>query len=248
MGNIMTITSTQNAKIKMLRALKTKKGRQQYGFFCIEGVNLLKDLPPNSGVTELFIRQSDYEKLMFIEKKLGLEAVLVADSVFDSVCDTVTPSGAIAYAAIPEYNEVEGNTVGLLCGIADSGNMGTIFRTAAARGIKTLLLYGDCVDVFSPKVIRAAMGGTFSVKAVHVDERKLDALLAEYTLVGLDAGGESIYQYKRENKLIIAVGSEAHGLPDSIRKRCAKILSLPMTEAVESLNAAVSMSIAMYML
>lgn len=242
------ITSTQNAKIKMLRALKTKKGREQYGFFCIEGVNLLKDLPTNSGIKELFIRQPDYEKLAFLEKKFGITAEIVADSVFDSVCDTVTPSGAIAYAAIPEYNEIEGDTIGLLCGISDSGNMGTIFRTAAARGIKTLLMYGDCVDVYSPKVIRAGMGGTFSVKAVQVDDSNLDKLLEEYSLVGLDAGGSSIYQYERKIKLIIAVGSEAHGLPQSIKTRCAEILSLPMTGAVESLNAAVSISIAMYLL
>ncbi len=244
----MTITSTQNAKIKMLRSLKSKKGRQQHGFFCIEGVNLLKDLSYDCGIKELFIRQSDYEKLAYLEKKLGVDAELVADSVFDTVCDTMSPSGAIAYAEIPEYTEIEGDTVGLLCGISDGGNMGTIFRTAAARGIKTLLLYGDCVDIYSPKVIRAAMGGTFSVKAVEVDDNSLDALLERYTLVGLDSGGSSIYQYERKNKLIIAVGSEAHGLPQQIKERCADILSLPMTEAVESLNAAVSMSIAMYLL
>ncbi|MDD4316731.1 MAG: RNA methyltransferase [Clostridia bacterium] len=244
----MTINSTQNAKVKMLRALKTKKGRETYGCFCIEGVNLLKDLPSGTKVKELFIRQSDYAGLAFLEERLGLSAELIADGIFDSVCDTINPSGAIAYAEIPEYNNVEGSTVCLLCGISDAGNMGTIFRTAAARGIKTLLLYGDCVDVFSPKVIRAGMGGTFSVNAVAVDDGRLDGLLEEYTLVGLDAGGTPIYDHKRKEKTIIAVGSEAHGLPANIKMRCAEILSLPMTGAVESLNAAVSISIAMYLL
>lgn len=244
----MIINSSHNAKVKKLRALKTKKGRDEYNLFCIEGVNILKDLNADAEIEELYIKQSAYERLSYLEDNLKCKAELISDSIFDSVCDTKSPNGAIAVAKIPDYQEAEGDTIILLCGISDAGNMGTIFRTAAARGIKTALLYGDCVDVFSPKVIRAGMGAVFYVKSKKTNDEELNVLLKEYSLTGLDSNGESIYQYKRKPKMILAVGSEAHGLPPSIRNKCDDIVSLPMEGKIESLNAAISISVALYML
>lgn len=245
----MIITSTHNAKIKMLRVLKTKKGRTEHGLFCIEGVNILKDLNSEMGIEELFIKESAYDRLSFLKEKLGCDMQIVNDKIFDSVCDTKTPNGAIATAKLPEKKIVEGNTIILLCGISDSGNMGTILRTAAARGISSALLYGDCVDVYSPKVIRAGMGAVFHVNATSISDNELEQLISQdYTLIGLDSNGKSIYDYTRPNKIILAVGSEAHGLPHIIRDKCKDILSLPMEGNIESLNAAISISVALYIL
>ncbi|HHT83468.1 MAG: TrmH family RNA methyltransferase [Christensenellales bacterium] len=246
----MTIISSQNAKLKKIKALRSKKGRDKYGAYIVEGVNILKDLSPKDAkIIELYLKQSQYQKLKFLEESLGVQAYIVADALFDAVSDTKTPSGALAVAQITESKEISGNTLIMLCGISDAGNMGTILRTAAARGVKTALIYGDCVDIYSPKVIRAAMGASFYVNAVKIDYKEIDNLLRSYDLLGLDACGKSIYDYERNNKkIIIAVGSEAHGLPQSVKERCAEILSLPMEGKIESLNAAVSISIALYML
>lgn len=244
----MIINSTQNAKVKKLRALKTKKGRDEYGLFCVEGVNILKDLNSQVGIEELYIKETAYNKLSYLEKSLNCEATLINDSIFDSVCDTKSPNGAIAVARINRDEVIEGDTILLLCGISDAGNMGTIFRTAAAKGIKTILLYGDCVDIFSPKVVRASMGGVFYVKSQSIQTDKLDTLLRDYMLVGMDSKGQSVYNYKRAKKIILAVGSEARGLPQNIKQKCNDIISLPMEGNIESLNAAISISVALYML
>lgn len=242
----MVINSSQNAKVKRLKTLKTKKGREQYGLFCIEGKNILKDLPKEIKIKELFIRESDKEKLSFLEESLGIKAEILSNSIFDSICDTKTPNGALATAETVYNDRVEGGIVPLLCGISDAGNMGTIFRTAAARGIKTVLLYGDCVDIFSPKVVRASMSGIFYINIKKVNEKDIDDLLKEYALIGLDSDGQSIYKYEKKQKILLAVGSEAHGLPEEIKNKCNEVLSLPMSGNMESLNAAISMSIALY--
>lgn len=244
----MIINSSQNNKVKRLKSLKTKKGREQYGLFCIEGVNILKDLPKSVPIKELFIKESDFERLSFLQNNLNIEAQILADNIFDSVCDTISPNGALATAEFLQNDKVDGDIIPLLCGISDAGNMGTIFRTAAAKGILTVLLYGDCVDIYSPKVVRASMGGIFHINIKKVNDKDIDNLLQDYLLLALDGNGKSIYEYKRVRKALLAVGNEAHGLPKEITNKCNDVLALPMSGNVESLNAAVSMSIALYML
>ena len=245
----MLITSTQNSRIKNLRALyKDKNLRKTQGVFIAEGVNLVKDVSPCFIVRELYIKQSKYEQLEYIEKKFETEAYVVKDGIFDAVSDTVSPSGVIAVIEKPVYEmEAKGETVILLDGICDAGNMGTIIRSAAARGISTIISVNG-TDAYSPKAIRASMGGIFYVNVIEcIPERALE-LLNGYKMVVLDMGGEDIYDYKPEYPIALAVGSEAHGLSETIRNKADKVIAIPMKTGIESLNAAISISIAMFLI
>ena len=245
----MLITSSQNAALKRLRALyKDKKYRKSEGVFIAEGVNLVKDIPDRFEIDELFIKESRKDELSFIADRFGKEPYVVKDSLFDATSDTRTPSGVIAVVKrTEEIKSAEGDIVLLLDGISDSGNLGTIIRTAAARGIKTVIC-ASCADAFSPKTVRAAMSGTFRTEIIETDVGGALGLLSDYRIVGLDMGGKCIYGYKREGKTAIAVGSEAHGLGEEVRKAASDTVSIPMENGVESLNAAVSISIAMYLI
>jgi TrmH family RNA methyltransferase len=245
----MIITSTNNSKIKRLRSLyKNKKMRLEEGVFVCEGINLIKDIPLCVKVCELFIKQSEYDKLKFLEEKFSIESNVIPDSIFDSIADTVNPSGVIAIVDKIENRPITGEKILLLCGITDSGNLGTIFRTASACGIDDILCV-DCADTYSPKVVRASMGGVFYENIIECSLDTVKSLIPTYEIVVLDMQGVSIYEYKRENKIALALGSEAHGVPSEIKEISNKIISLPMKSGrVESLNAAVSVGIAMYII
>lgn len=245
----MLIQSTQNAKVKRLRSLyKDKKMRESESVFVCEGVNLVKDIPSDMLTSQLFIKESQYDKLSYIENKLGQEAYILPDGIFDSVSDTVSPSGVIAVVEKPLSKEISGEIILLLSGISDSGNLGTIFRTSSALGIDDIICM-DCCDAFSPKTVRASMGGVFYLNIIECTKENVDAYLNGYDIISLDMGGESIHNYKREGKIALAVGSEAHGVAKFIKEKSKKIICLPMIEGrVESLNAAVSAGIAMYMI
>ncbi len=246
----MNVTSSQNASLKRLRALyKDKKLRSEEGVFIAEGVNLVKDIPTDYSVVSLFIKESKESDLAFLEEKFDTEAYIVKDGLFDAVADQVTPSGVIALVAkqVPPARP-KGDTVLLLDGISDAGNMGTIIRTAAARGIQTIIC-ADCTDAFSPKCVRAAMSGTFRVSIIETTLSDALSLLCGYSIIGLDMDGECIYGYKKgDKKIAIAVGNEAHGLSKETREVIDEKLSIPMENGMESLNAAVSAGIAMYLI
>lgn len=247
----MIITSKQNEKIKLVRSLiKDGKERKERALFTAEGVNILKDLDGSAGAKFLLIRESCEKELSYLGERLKCETYGVSDEIFNGLCDTVTPCGAVAVFDIPRVRKTEGDTIIMLCGIADPGNAGAILRTACAKGIDTAILYGEgCADVYSPKAVRASMGGIFRINVLSIDYDGLCGLKKNgYKLLSLDADGKNIYEYTCAGKKIIAVGSEAHGIPAEVKKLSDAILSIPMKGKMESLNAAVSASVALYLI
>ena len=73
----MLITNKDNAKVKNLRLLyKDKKERQNQGVFIAEGVNFVKDIERKAVIRQLFIKESQYEELSYLEQKYDLEALV----------------------------------------------------------------------------------------------------------------------------------------------------------------------------
>ena len=133
----------------------------------------------------------------------------------------------------------------LLDGVSDPGNMGTIIRTCVACSVENILAI-NCVDAFSPKVVRASMGGIFRVDIIEKSRQEAVELLKNHQKLCLDMNGQSIYDLDEiSHPFAIIVGNESQGVSE-IFKQNSKIISLPMSGKIESLNAAVSMSIALY--
>lgn len=240
----MVISSTTNANIKALRALyRDKKSRYEYGEYPIEGATIVKDMPKDI-IERLFIRESDYEALKYLAE--NKDFFIVKDEIFDAVADTKSPSGVIAVAAIPDKKDISGDFTVVLCGLSDPGNVGTIIRTACAAGIKSIVCI-DTADPFSPKAVRASMGGIFKTDIINADNKSVFEFLKDYKIAVLDMGGKCIHSYKQTEKIALMVGNEAHGVPSFIKEKSDIKLSIPMVkDSVESLNAAVACGIAIY--
>ena len=245
-NNLELITSIKNPKVQHVRRLKDKSYRRSSGEYVVEGENFLKDLPSGVEVTAFFIKNDKYEDFKYIVEKSKSDSIyLVDDKVMATMSDTVTPSGILATLKIDKVEESIKGSVVVLDGVSDPGNMGTIIRTCAACSVENIVAI-DCVDYLSPKVIRASMGGVFAVKVL---ERSIDEtlkLLEKHRIYALDMNGENIYSIdKIDTPFALVVGNESKGLSQKIREN-SKILSLPMSGKIESLNAGVSMSTALY--
>lgn len=240
----MIVTSASNERIKSIRRLyKDKKERDKSGLYIAEGVTMYKDLL-KSDVESVYLAESKTEELLPLVE--GVPYYIVKDSVFDSLADTRTPSGIIAVVKKRQQSDEIGEMTAVLCGVSDCGNVGTIMRTACARGIKTLF-FVDAADPYAPKSVRASMGAVQKLNLVSTDYETVFSVLSDYEKLVLDASGEDVYSYEKKGKIAFFVGNEAHGVPTEAKKKCDHVLSIPMIESgVESLNAAVAASIAMY--
>ena len=159
--------------------------------------------------------------------------------------ETVTPCGILAVVRKNTADKnIDGNVV-ILDGISDPGNFGTIIRTCAALGIKNILAI-ESVDYTSGKVVRSSMGGVFRTDIIECSREEALEIVKDYNLYALDMDGENIFgEFKPQRPYALTVGSESKGLSRIFRDK-ASIVALPMSGDMESLNAAVSLSVALY--
>jgi len=179
-------------------------------------------------------------------RKLSGGAVWVSPKVFEALSDAETPQGIAAEIDIPETAARPGDHV-FLEGIQDAGNVGAILRSAAAFGVSTVVLDRACADPWSPKVLRAAMGGHFALSI-----RQVDALHAEVerfrgqVACTVARDGAAPKGAKLAHPLAWIFGSEGQGVSQALQELSDVLITIPLRPGTESLNVAAAAAICLY--
>ena len=132
---------------------------------------------------------------------------------------------------------------------SDSGNMGTILRTALGFGLRNVAVIRPAVDSDDPRVTRASMGAAFSLGVRHFDsfeayrEEFPDRQLFPFMLTGAVPLQEAVARVAGPFSLIF--GNEASGLPDAFAEMGVSTL-IPHRGKIDSLNLAIAAGIGMY--
>jgi TrmH family RNA methyltransferase len=181
-----------------------------------------------------------------------LEVAEVDEKEFRSAAETESPQGIVAIARAPEHS-IEAFAAAkpmrllLLDAVQDPGNVGTIIRTAAALGATATIALPGTVDVWNAKVVRSAMGAHFHHPAFHASWEVVDSFLkrTQVPLWVADTGGTSGIE-PVPDRLALAVGNEGGGLSAPVRAAAERVVSVPITSTVESLNVAVATGILLH--
>ncbi len=245
------------------RDLKRRKARERLQLFVVEGVRAAEEalrapLDLRGALLAPSLAADDRGRaLLDALHERRLPVLTVSDAELASAADTVSPQGVLLVAAIPSRaaaDVVLGEHALLLAldGLQDPGNVGTMLRTAAALGAAATLALPGTVDLWNAKVVRSAMGALFHHPAVPCTWDELDAFRAAgLALWGADAAGTPVADATaggRPPRLSLAVGNEGAGLSAECRARADRLVSLPIADDVESLNAAVAAGILLYTL
>jgi TrmH family RNA methyltransferase len=241
------ITSRHNELIKSARALHNKQVRDARSAYCAEGVRIIATLiQSGERLEQLFYTPEQTNKAQ--ELAGSAELILVSTSVMESLSSMTTPSGLYAVFAqkkAPLSAVHTGNSL-VLARIADPGNAGTLIRTAAACGYQNIIAI-ESVDLWSSKVVQASAG---TLGLLHLICTSWESLIQEkksipaYALVV--TGGKAPCASTEQHLLVI--GNEAHGIDPAWVAECEQRVTLPMRSDVESLNAGVAGSLALYLL
>ena len=190
-----------------------------------------------------------------MEKRVrGTALYRLSPAAFKKIVSTESPRGVIALVRPREWTAHElfqpaPALVLILAAIQDPGNAGTLLRTAEAFGSTGALLLRGTVHATNPKLLRGAAGSTFRLP--HLAGVQLDQALAMCavngaTVLALDPRAkESLDDVDLRGPVAIAVGAEGAGLPPDLLDN-ARAVSIPRARRVESLNAAVAGSLALY--
>ena len=132
---------------------------------------------------------------------------------------------------------------------SDSGNLGTILRTALGFGLVNIAIIRPAVDSDDPRVTRASMGAAFSLNIRHFDsfdayrEEYPDRQLFPFMLTGAVPLDEAVGRVSGPFSLVF--GNEASGLPDVFASYGVSTL-IPHSSRIDSLNLAIAAGIGMY--
>jgi 23S rRNA (guanosine2251-2'-O)-methyltransferase len=135
--------------------------------------------------------------------------------------------------------------------LQDPQNLGTLLRTAEAVGVHGVLLPFRRTATVTPAVVNASSGACEHLLVTQINLAQGISTIKERGIwvIGLDSGSDSqpLEDTDLGGPLALVVGSEGEGMRKLVRKSCDLIVRLPMRGRVESLNAAVAGSIALYM-
>lgn len=163
--------------------------------------------------------------------------------------ETVTPQGVVAAARWPEIKPREPGVVLVLDGVQDPGNVGTLLRSAEAVGVAEVIALRGSADMYSPKVVRAAMGAHFFL-SLQIDltwDDVMSALANVAHIYAADAEATMPYyaaDWRQPSALVI--GNEANGISPEGLSYATRQITIPMTGRSESLNAAVAGSVVLF--
>ncbi len=241
--------------LKNLVKLQQKKYRQEYGLFLVEGRKGIEEALASGQILEQLVMTRQFAELHG-EAFLNQPSLIVANTEFHQLTETVNPEGIIAALKLPKaelsmlMNTKNAQQIAILEDIRDPGNLGTMIRTADWFGLDGLLLLGGA-DPYQPKVVRASMGSLFHLPIIQSQNPGADLEQLKkfgFTLIATrpelaDAKQTATLTTLTHTKIALIFGNEAHGTSATIDQLADHSISIPRYGQAESLNVAVSFGI-----
>jgi TrmH family RNA methyltransferase len=256
--NPREVSSPTNALVKVFRRALAD-GVTEQGWLAVEGPFLVEEAlkaAPRVKTHSVLIASGAASRFSALLGRLPAEAEItrVPDRLFERVAQTQSPQGVAALVELPAHNleqVVAGRDALLLvaCRIQDPGNLGTMVRTALAFSTSALLTLKETVSPYNPKAVRASAGAIFRLPLVcDLDgDEALAFLSRRVRIVAADRHSPSpLSRADLTGPLAILVGREASGLPEEIARHASQLLSIPIREEVDSVNAATAAGIFLY--
>ncbi len=247
------ITSLTNEKVKLTRSLHRRRGRERERLFIVEGVRLCEEVL-RAGITPALLFYTPevaagerVTRLLEAFADVGKRGMAVSEEVMRAISDTQTPQGLLAVVPIWEKPSKKGLLL-IVDRLRDPGNLGTILRSAWAAGVGQVVTTKGTVDIYSPKVVRGAMGAHFHISLAPDKEwKEIESLLEERQVLLAHARGEVAYdEVDWSGPSALIIGGEAEGASEEAKRFVHRRVYIPMPGGAESLNAAVAASIILF--
>ena len=192
---------------------------------------------------------NDVEIAGLLQRAAGVPVTRLDEKLFAGLSELKTPGGIIALIDIPQpAGAIADASFSLLLeNIQDPGNLGSMLRSAAAAGCDAVFLSPGCADVWSPKVLRSAMGGHFQLRIFEQQDLQAVAETFRGDLLATSLRAKhSLYDCDLRGKLAFLIGNEGAGLSADLLSLATRRISIPMPGKIESLNAAAATAICLF--
>ena len=263
------IESPSNPLVKTLASLANNRSRRAQRLFLVEGVRAVEDALRAGRYPRIAL----YDPDALAKTERGSELVRAlrrnahhipslqeaTERAIAAASETQHPQGVVAAFPFVEWPAPakQERALILICdNVQDPGNLGTILRAAEAAGASALVLTPLSVDLYNPKVVRAAMGAHFRLPTfAEVAWSDVPAFLesagvSRERAYATEAGAATEYdRVDWTGAAALVVSNEAHGLSAEARRfaeGAGGFVSIPMAGGTESLNAAIAAAVVLF--
>ncbi len=251
----MIITSRENAKFKELGKLVSIEGIRKLGRAIVSGRKILAEVLKDHAelceclvIFDGMVEESDELKLAL--ERFGREKRLfiLKRSLYNEL-DQFSTEAPLLVVRMPDLPEWKGDAApgcSLCVPFQDPVNVGSVIRAAAAFNVARIIMLREAAHPFHPRSVRASGGTVFSAplyKGPPLAGLRSFAEQSAMPLVSLDRAGEPLDSFRFPESFMLLPGVEGPGLPPELK---ISPVSIPIAQEVESLNAAVAASIALY--
>ncbi|MGZ8256546.1 MAG: TrmH family RNA methyltransferase [Gallionella sp.] len=246
------ISSRDNPFFKELIKLSSSaKFRREKKLTLLDGAHLLAAYLDSGNLPRHILLNAaalcDDEIMGLLARVENVALTQLDDKLFSELSELKTPTGILTLIETIESDAIDIHFAVLLEDLQDPGNLGSILRSAAAAGCDAVFLSPGCADAWSPKVLRAAMGGHF---ALHIySQQNLQNVAKQFSgqlfATSLQAT-RSLYQCQLQGDIAFMVGNEGAGLSAQLLALASQPITIPMLGKVESLNAAAATAICLF--
>jgi len=250
MSGARQISSRENPQIKALRALAADP--RGHGRAIVDGIHLVAAcFARGIGVRQLLVSESgqkNVEIAALLQGAAGIDCLCLRDSLFRDVSGVSTPTGIAAVIDIPPVGTglLPGDAL-LLDAVQDAGNVGAILRTAAAAGVRNVLLGPGCAGAWTPRVLRGGQGAHFSLTIrEQVDLAAALAAGSAQSVATVAHGGRNLYELDLSGPILWLVGNEGAGLSAELVAAAKLQATIPLVANTKSLNVAAATAVCLF--
>ena len=257
------ISSRDNPMVKRLHALaNSARERRKLGETLLDGAHLLDAALQQQWPLKAIVVSDSGCAQLEIEDLLArcahdIPRYQLPDALFAHISPVDSPSGVIAIidllpepdpARLADSAALSAHSLVVLDGVQDPGNLGTILRTAAAAGVRDVLLTPGCSGAWSPRALRAGMGAHFGLR-IHERVDAVDVLGAfrgAILATALGEGARSLYELDLDAPVAWLFGAEGQGVSSALLACASQRVIIPMAGDVESLNVAAAVAVCLF--
>ncbi len=254
-AHAVKINSSANKKYKIWKSLTEARGIHKHSLAIVSGGKIVRELCRNRKDiirTAVFSsrnnrKQSETEFIYrFLEINKDIDCAVLQNEFFREI-DILGTNSPLLIVDIPTYihnkPKTYHNTIVPLIPFQDPSNVGAAVRTAAAFGLQNMIMLKESATPYHPKAIRASAAQVFAMD--FVDGPSIYNLeTIDIPVVALSPEGQNIEEFEFPDTCALLAGIEGPGLPVNFRPD--HTVAIGMQPEVESLNAAISLSIALY--
>lgn len=253
------ITSVHNSRVQAAKRLLRRAPRTEQGEFLVEGLRTVREaLLAGAPMQALFLdptKAHEIKEVARLAESRSIRVDEVSPAVMRAISATTTAPGVVGVCrfvdiAAHELIRRRLSLVTVLGQVRDPGNAGTIIRTSRAAGAEAIFVAAGTVDVYNPKLVRAAAGALFSLPLAR--DVRLGWLMDELgnhriNRVAADPRGDTVYdRVDMVEPTAFLLGNEAWGLPPELLGAVDVSVSIPMAGSFESLNVAVAAGVLLF--